>query len=134
MLNKRMKKITVYGSLLSGLGNHGLIANPETAVLLGEHTIEDNLIMVSLGGFPGLIVTPEKKNVIHVETYEVTDSVFAKVERLEGYPHFYTRYPIKTPFGDSEVYVLANAREYGAERVVPADENGVVNWRKYRMR
>lgn len=128
-----MKKITVYGSLLKGLGNHGLLDNDES-VLLGEHTIEEELVMVSLGGFPGLIITPGKKNFIHVETYEVSDRVFARVERLEGYPDFYDRYPVSTPFGNSEVYVLARAKDYYKEREVPADENGVVNWKKYDKR
>jgi gamma-glutamylcyclotransferase (GGCT)/AIG2-like uncharacterized protein YtfP len=129
-----MKKITVYGSLLKGLGNHGLLANPETATLLGEHTIEDNLFMISLGGFPGLLISKEEVNVIHVETYEVTDEVFKRVERLEGYPNFYTRYPVKTPFGDSEVYVLARDSYYDRGQRVAKDENGVVNWKKHDRR
>ena len=129
-----MKRITVYGSLLKGLGNSGLLSDPEEAILLGEHTIEDNLYMISLGGFPGLIVDKSVTNTIHVETYEVTDTVFARVERLEGYPSFYTRYAVKTPFGDSEVYVLARTRGYEKDRKVPADENGIVNWKKYDSR
>ena len=129
-----MKKITVYGSLLKGLGNHGILADPETATLLGEHTIEDNLYMISLGGFPGLLVSKEEVSVIHVETYEVTDAVFQRVERLEGYPNFYTRYPVKTPFGDSEVYVLARDSYYDRGTRVAKDENGIVNWKKHDRR
>ena len=128
------KRITVYGSLLKGLGNSGILSNPEESTLLGEHTIEDNLIMVSLGGFPGLIISPEQTNKIHVETYEVSDKVFARVERLEGYPTFYTRKSVVTPYGESEVYVLANASRYSEDRLVPSDENGIINWKKYRMK
>jgi gamma-glutamylcyclotransferase (GGCT)/AIG2-like uncharacterized protein YtfP len=128
-----MKKITVYGSLLKGLGNHGLLDNDES-VLLGEHTIEDNLFMISLGGFPGLLISKEEVNTIHVETYEVSDKVFARVERLEGYPTFYTRYPVKTPFGDSEVYVLAREGYYDRGNRVKPDENGIINWKKHDTR
>jgi gamma-glutamylcyclotransferase (GGCT)/AIG2-like uncharacterized protein YtfP len=127
------KRITVYGSLLKGLGNSGLLANDES-ILLGEHVIEDNLTMISLGGFPGLIITPEQTSKIHVETYEVSDMVFRRVEHLEGFPTFYNRKSVSTPYGESEVYVLANASRYSEDRLVPADENGVINWRKYRMR
>lgn len=127
-----MKKITVYGSLLEGLGNWKWhLDNPESTKL-GEHILEDNVVMISLGGFPGLIVTPEQTSKILVETYEVTDRVFRSVERLEGYPHFYDRRKIDTPYGDSEIYVLADSRDYSTSNLVPQGEDGVVNWRNYR--
>jgi gamma-glutamylcyclotransferase (GGCT)/AIG2-like uncharacterized protein YtfP len=130
-----MKRITVYGSLLKGLGNHGILADPKTAILMGEHTIEEDLYMISLGGFPGLLISKEgERNTIHVETYSVTDEVFARVEQLEGYPSFYTRYPVKTPFGDSEVYVLARDSYYDRGDRVKPDENGIVNWKKHDTR
>lgn len=129
-----MKRITVYGSLLKGLGNHGLLDNDES-IFLGEHTIEEDLFMISLGGFPGLLVSKEGEiNTIHVETYAVSDSVFHRVERLEGYPNFYTRYPVKTPFGDSEVYVLASEQYYDRGNRVKPDENGIINWKKHDRR
>lgn len=128
-----MKKITVYGSLLEGLGNwHHFLNNPD-ATKLGEHILEDNLVMVSFGGFPGLIVDEKVSNKIFVETYAVTDMVFKHVERLEGYPSFYTRRAIQTPYGDSEIYVLNNSsREYDNRSLVPKGDDDVINWRNYR--
>jgi gamma-glutamylcyclotransferase (GGCT)/AIG2-like uncharacterized protein YtfP len=129
-----MKKVTVYGSLLEGLSNWHYHLDNEESTKLGEHILEDNLVMVSFGGFPGLVVDNNVKNNIFVETYEVTDKVYKSIERLEGYPHFYDRRSIQTPFGDSEIYVLAHAGNYEEKTLVPKDENGVINWRKYRMR
>lgn len=129
-----MKLITVYGSLLEGFGNWKWhLDNPESTKL-GEHVLIGKFKMISMGGFPGLIPdeTLEKDNKIFVETYEVTDNVFRSVERLEGYPTFYGRTPIQTPFGPSEVYTLKD-KGY-SNNLVPEDENGVISWKKYRMR
>lgn len=127
-----MKRITVYGSLLEGLGNWKWHLDNDESTKLGEHVLEGNFKMISLGGFPGLIVDKDVNNKIFVETYEVTDKVFASVERLEGYPSFYGRTAIETPYGPSEVYTLA--RNSYSDNLVPEDENGVINWRKYRTR
>lgn len=126
-----MKKITVYGSLLEGLGNWKWHLDNEESTKLGEHILEGGFKMISLGGFPGLIPDDKSTSKIFVETYEVSDKVYASVERLEGYPNFYGRTPVETPFGPSAVYTLPNG--YG-NNLVPEDENGIVNWRKYRMK
>jgi gamma-glutamylcyclotransferase (GGCT)/AIG2-like uncharacterized protein YtfP len=124
-----MKLITVYGSLLEGLGNHGIIADKEQSHKLGEHILEGGFKMISLGGFPGLIPDDTVNNKIFVETYEVTDAVYARVERLEGYPSFYGRTAVETPFGPSAVYTLPDRY---SDRLVPADEDGIINWKKYK--
>jgi len=126
------KRITVYGSLLEGLGNHSIISDEREVTKLGEHVLEGKFKMISLGGFPGLINDESVNNKIFVETYEVSDSVFARVERLEGYPGFYDRTPVETPYGPSEVYTLA--RGGYSNNLVPEDEDGVINWKKYRGR
>lgn len=127
-----MKKlVTVYGSLLKGLGNwHWHLNNPESE-LLGEHTLDGGFVMVSLGGFPGLIPDKKSEDTIFVETYEVSDKVYKSIERLEGYPSFYDKAKVETPFGESEVYVLGD-NYYRETNLVPKDEEGIVNWRKYR--
>jgi len=129
-----MKKVTVYGSLLEGFGNWHWHLNNSESQKLGEHILEDNLVMVSLGGFPGLIEDESVTNKILVETYEVSDKVYRSIERLEGYPSFYDKRVIETPFGASEIYVLASGRRYSDDRLVPQDENGVISWRKYKVK
>lgn len=125
------KLVTVYGSLLKGLGNwHYHLDNPDSK-LLGEHTLDGGFVMISLGGFPGLIPDEKSKDSIFVETYEVSDEVYKSIERLEGYPRFYNRAKVTTPFGESEVYTLEDSY-YRETSLVPMDETGVINWRKYR--
>ena len=128
-----MKKlVTVYGSLLKGLSNwHWHLNNPESK-LLGEHTLNGGFVMISLGGFPGLIVENTADTPIFVETYEVTDNVYKSIERLEGYPSFYDKKKVDTPFGESEVYILGD-HYYRESNLVPRDEEGIINWRKYRL-
>ena len=129
-----MRLVTVYGSLLEGLGNWKWHLDNSESKKLGEHILVGKFQMVSMGGFPGLIPdsTMSEDNKIFVETNEVTDRVYASIERLEGYPSFYGRTDIETPFGPSAVYTLSGSR-YGMsnDRLVPKDEDGIVNWRKY---
>jgi gamma-glutamylcyclotransferase (GGCT)/AIG2-like uncharacterized protein YtfP len=126
------KRITVYGSLLEGLSNWGWHLNNDESTKLGEHILEGSFKMISMGGFPGLVQDEAVNNKIFVETYEVSDKVFRSVERLEGYPHFYDRVGIDTPYGDSEIYVLASGG--GNDKLVPSNEDGVINWREYKTR
>jgi gamma-glutamylcyclotransferase (GGCT)/AIG2-like uncharacterized protein YtfP len=126
-----MKKITVYGSLLEGLGNWKWHLNNDESVKLGDHILSGPFKMISFGGFPGLVIDDSVENKIYVETYDVSDEVFKRVERLEGYPSFYRRTTIDTPFGESEVYTLAN-ESYSDDRLVLADDDGIINWKKYK--
>jgi gamma-glutamylcyclotransferase (GGCT)/AIG2-like uncharacterized protein YtfP len=129
-----MKRITVYGSLLEGLGNWSWFLNNSESKKLGEHILEGPFQMLSLGGFPGLIINEDVNNKIFVETYEVSDAVYKSVERLEGYPFFYDRYLIQTPFGDSEVYILASYRYKDSNNLIQEDENGIINWKTYHVK
>jgi gamma-glutamylcyclotransferase (GGCT)/AIG2-like uncharacterized protein YtfP len=100
-----MKKIGVYGSLRKGKGNHRLIQHSNQ---LSQETVAIPFRMVSLGGFPGLIPTKENQNII-IEVYEVDDSTYRDVERLEGFPRFYQKAVIETSQGEAEIYVLEDA-------------------------
>lgn len=122
--------VTVYGSLLKGLGNWQWHLNNSDSILLGEHTLNGGFVMVSLGGFPGLIVDNKSERKIFVETYEVSEDVYKGIERLEGYPSFYDKYKVETPFGESEVYILGD--QYYREHALVPEIDGVVNWRKYK--
>ena len=122
--------VTVYGSLLTGLGNWQWHLNNPDSILLGEHTLNGGFVMVSLGGFPGLIVDNKSERKIFVETYEVSEDVYKGIERLEGYPHFYDKHKVETPFGESEVYILGD--QYYREHALVPEIDGIVNWRNYK--
>lgn len=112
-------KVFVYGSLLSGLHNHRVI---ESGELLGEHNTQPKYTMLSLGGFPGIIKGGHTS--IKGEVYEVNERTFKGLDNLEGYPTFYSREVIPTPYGDAWVYILNHTHHYGSEQIV---EDG--DWR-----
>ena len=127
-MNER-KLCFVYGSLLSGgegtkegaFGNHRII---EDAKFLGEHITDAELTMVSLGGFPGVIENGD--TAIIGEVYEVTNEIFSRLDRLEGYPTFYGRKQIKTAYGKAWIYLLPNSYLNGHSKIASG------NWRAYR--
>ena len=119
------KIISVYGSLLVGLGNHGVIRG--RCELLGKTTVKIPYKMRSLGGFPALTPSVEI-NEVEVEVFKVNDTTYESVERLEGFPHFYQKFAVDTEFGASEVYVINDGYDNAPE--VPKTK-GVYEWRTF---
>lgn len=127
-------RISVYGSLLSGLGNHRVIGRHigENATFVGEDVIRGfNLYPVAGTSFPGIKRGHENDSVV-VEVYDVTDVALSNVQALEGYNpnrehnNFYDE-------------VDAESDEYGPTRAylympdvdgLPVIEGG--DWRRYR--
>ena len=120
------KLIFIYGSLLSGgsgkaegaFGNHRVI---EDAKFLGEHVTAPEFTMISLSSFPGVVENGE--TAIIGEVYEVTDAIFASLDRLEGYPSFYGRKQITTAYGNAWIYLLPKSYLTNYSKI----ESG--NWR-----
>jgi len=119
-----MKKhlVAVYGSLLSGLGNHRVIQGENTE-LLGEFTSESVYSLYSLGGFPGL--KEDGETAVKMEVYSVDDTVAKRVDSLEGYSPdrpatFYDKKPIETPWGTASVYIYVD--DIPKERLVESGD------------
>ena len=100
-----MTKVFVYGSLKKGYGNHRLLT---TSKLLGEHTTEPAYSMFSMGSFP--FVETNGETGIKGEVYEVNEDVFSTLDILEGYPTFYDRKYIDTPYGSAWMYFIDSPR------------------------
>lgn len=107
-----LKKVAVYGSLLSGLGNHGLLTHHD-AKLLGKETLNGNYKMISLGGFPGVYeVSEEEGSSIEIEVYEVSPPCEKSLDLLEGYRKddefnsFYLKRPVETSYGTTDIYFI----------------------------
>lgn len=116
--NKRL--ICTYGSLRRGHGNNRLLRDSE---LKSTEVINIPYRMVSLGGFPGLIPSPENHD-ITVEIWEVNDYTYRSVECLESWPSFYQKALIPTSLGEVEVYVLESPRyQSGYDAVESGDWN-----------
>jgi len=111
-----MNKVFVYGSLLFGLGNHGLLRNSR---LLGEDETKDLVYtMYDLGNFPGVVL--EGKDRIYGEVYEVDDLVFHNLDTLEGYPNFYSRKEVDLVHnGTAWMYYLNNKDRYKNYNTIP---------------
>lgn len=105
-----MTKVFVYGTLLSGEGNNILLQNPESR-LLGNGKAS-GFRMFDLGSFPAVIPVEDKTKIITGEIWEITDNVLISLDILEGYPHFYNRVEIQTPFGYAWIYINHDALRY----------------------
>jgi len=94
-------RIFVYGTLMRGEANDRQLAG----LAYAPARTRAEWTMVSLGGFPGIIAGGA--TTIDGEVYEVNDRVLARLDRLEGHPHFYRRMPVLLVDGTlAETYVL----------------------------
>jgi gamma-glutamylcyclotransferase (GGCT)/AIG2-like uncharacterized protein YtfP len=104
-----MNKVFVYGSLLSGMGNHSLLSNSKK---LGDSKSPTGFKMVDLGYFPGVVKSEDGVGDVVGEVYEVDDDTMRRLDRLEGYNSsnpengFYNRIEIDTIFGSAFIYTI----------------------------
>src|SRR4051794_22803091 len=110
--------VFVYGTLRSGQPNHHRhLANAEC---LGEALSAPRYTMVSLGGFPGVLAGGE--TAIHGEVYRVDAPTLARLDELEGHPHFYARAAITIPGVPNVVaYLLPRERFSRHEQIESGD-------------
>lgn len=98
--------VFVYGTLKRSFGNHRTMMKANGR-FVGEHTTDPSFTMVSLQSYPAVI---EGGNTSIVgEVFEV-DTIYP-LDVLEGFPSFYNRVLIDTPYGPAWMYVLARAHE-----------------------
>lgn len=114
-------KVFVYGTLLSGQGNHWFLAN---ARLLRTARTEPHFTFVSLGGFPGMLDGGQQS--VAGELYDVDADTLAALDRLEGHPRFYRRTAITLADGTrAQTYVLPHT--YSNRQII---ESG--SWLEHR--
>lgn len=82
-----MHNVFVYGSLMRGFGNHGLL---ESSAFISEATAE-GLRLYTLGAFPAVLSGDDGDSPVRGEVYSVDDETLARLDRLEGHPNFYRR-------------------------------------------
>jgi gamma-glutamylaminecyclotransferase len=117
-----MRRVFVYGSLLAGEPNHGVLRG---ATLIAEARTAAEFALHDLGAFPGMVAGGA--DVIAGEIYEVDDDTLAALDRLEGHPRFYRRTPITLADGTLvETYLLTRAQVEGR----PVVASG--SWRAHR--
>lgn len=97
-----MYNVMVYGTLKRGFGNHYLL---EGSQYLGD--AEVNAAMYSMGGFPAIILGGD--STIKGEVYEVDGVTLRQLDSLEGYPGWYDRELVDTPYGNAFIYTMHSA-------------------------
>jgi len=95
-----MTKVFVYGTLKRGQGNHSLLYGSS---YLGECHTPPAYSLHDLGYFPGMVRGGHTS--IPGEVYEIDDDTLATMDVLEGFPWYYNREQIETPFGTAWVYI-----------------------------
>jgi gamma-glutamylaminecyclotransferase len=108
--------IFVYGSLLSGLQNHRLLAGAP----LVEAFTEAAFSLFDLGPFPAMV--DGGASVIRGEVYTVDDETLSRLDRLEGHPRFYRRTPITLADGGRVETYLLPASEVVRSTLVPSGD------------
>lgn len=96
--------IFVYGTLKKKHGGYAHQTYLSQARFVGDCCIPG--VMVHLGRYPGLV--PDEICRVTGEVYEVTAPMIQAVDRYEGYPDFYSRRKVSTPFGMAWAYYKNN--------------------------
>ena len=108
-----MHRIFVYGSLLRGQANHGLLADSRS---VGPAETLPRYTLVDLGEFPGLLAGGT--TAVAGEVYAVSAATLAQLDRLEEHPHVYERRPIALASGEPvEAYLLHPRWRRGAPEI-----------------
>ena len=113
--------VAVYGSLRAGLFNHVVLGNAPY-ISMG---VVSGFRMHSLGAYPALIRDTDSLMEVVVELYDV--SCMKNLDRLEGYPKYYSRKQVKidTPQGAVMAWVYHMERQLTDYPVECGD------WKKY---
>jgi len=118
--------VFVYGSLLSGFGNHRLLDVPGAA-FVGEARTEGGWALYDLGAYPGMVRRDDLPGESVVgEIYAVDRDTLRALDRLEGHPRYYERIEITLDTGETvEAYHLDRDQVGRCSRVANGD------WRAY---
>jgi len=101
-MREGITRVFVYGSLLRGMGNHGFL---ERSRFVRSARTALGYRMYSLGAFPG--VARDVGGQVLGEVFDVDGATLARLDRLEGHPHFYMRSVIALEDGERvETYLI----------------------------
>lgn len=123
-------KVLVYGTLKKDYWNNRLLQGKE---FVGEAVISGyKLCEHGRGDIPFALPDPEGK--IRGEVWDIQDddNCRARLDALEGHPHFYRRTPARTEDGqDVEFYVLSTERYNHGLKNCPLNENNEYYWDRH---
>jgi len=85
---RESQRVFVYGSLLRGLENHGVLTGARFG---GCYETAPGFRMYEYSYFPAVVAMPESDESIVGEVYDVDAAGMKRLDRLEGHPSFYCR-------------------------------------------
>jgi gamma-glutamylcyclotransferase (GGCT)/AIG2-like uncharacterized protein YtfP len=122
-----MNNIFVYGTLKKQNQIRGLSMFTAQENFVGEALTSESIFdMYSMGDFPA--VTPNGQYKIKGEVWSVEDDVFELLDRIEGYPDFYSRAEIQTTLGKAWIYYINDIQELEGLSQVPPVNNEYIEW------
>jgi gamma-glutamylcyclotransferase (GGCT)/AIG2-like uncharacterized protein YtfP len=122
---KPTSRVFVYGTLKRVQVNHDLLSN---AIYLGEHQTQAIYKMFHLGAYPGVVKNGNTS--IEGEVYHVDTLTMSYLDRLEGYPHAYSRELIPTPWGKAWIYLYRGSLQ-GRQIIQSGRWQDEINWRHW---
>lgn len=118
--------VAVYGSLLSGLGNHVVMQRAE-GVLVDSGVVQGFKLWAYAGkAYP---CVSEGDGSVKVEVYTVDDQGLVPLDRLEGYPSFYDRKQVDVILDDGTLAKGVWIYYHHEEPNAPLVESG--DWKEY---
>lgn len=95
--DQRRHPVFVYGSLKRGFYNHHCL---DGALLVGEAETAERFPLIPGTHYPFLVDEAGEGHRVKGEVYIVDDGGLARLDRLEGHPHYYRRRMIDVKLGE----------------------------------
>lgn len=124
-------KVFIYGSLKKGGCERGLQESKQCKLLGTAITTQSNFDLFDLGKFPTITLNGKYK--IQGEMWSVTKDKLRELDKIEGYPSFYTKTMVETNLGEAETYLLTD-KSWDSCNVnketlkVQEKDRGIVQW------
>jgi gamma-glutamylcyclotransferase (GGCT)/AIG2-like uncharacterized protein YtfP len=122
-------RVFVYGTLLSGLGNHDLLKDSE---LIAKDVLLGGFQMYDVGYFPACIHTGNMNDTIIGEIYKINKKTLERLDFLEGYPDHYNRIQISDMKAPTWIYMWETMRD-NLEQVWSGNWRQCVETKKSRV-
>lgn len=118
-------KVFVYGTLKSGYGNNLLLENSKL-IEAEAYIVDWRLYSLWGNAFPVAVPTMERKtneltHLIKGEVWEIDSMTSRRLDRLEGYPNFYSKKEVSCCDKDlnflysADIYNIENIEDVGFE-------------------
>lgn len=101
--------IFVYGTLKRGCSNHAMMAGQ---TFVADARTQPGYRLFDLGGYPGLVTSPEDQEGVTGEVWSVDDDGLQRLDAFEGvHEGLYRResIPLQPPFADQRVDAYVSA-------------------------